>query len=125
MSKKDRLEKFIREREQNKDWASYVSKDGCSLVKQRVSGKCKVPRSSFYQDEAIKQMLFELESELKRRGVLKTDDSDNTRFKHEELAVEVRLSDLNLRLDALQMRIHALSKLTDDSRSFGLKPSGA
>ena len=124
MSKKDRFENFIRERDQNKDWANYVSNDGLSLVKQRIVKQCEFPRSTFYQDKTIKQRLSQLEARLRGRGVLKSEDASNTHHTQEEVAAEVRLSDFNARLDALQMRIRALSMLIDNSRNIGLNPNG-
>lgn len=124
MNKKERLEQFIKERNRKKDWASYVSNDGLSLVKQRIAKECAFPRSTLYQDKAIIQTFSQLETKLKGSGILKVEDADVAHYTDHEVAVEVRLSDFSLRLDMLQMRMHALSKLIDDSRRFGLKSNG-
>lgn len=123
MDKKDRLKKFIRDRDENRDWINYISRDGVSLIRQRIIEECGFSRSSLYQNETVKSQLSCLEIELQRRGILKAERNSNGFQPENEVGVDEKIHELNSRVAAILLKIEALSSSINDARAAGLRSS--
>lgn len=120
----DRFQNFIRDRNENRDWADYVSRDGVSLVRQRIIEECGFSRSLLYQNEIVKSRLSLLEAELQNRGILKVKGNSSRVQSGKEIGADEKMHELNSRVAAIQLRLDALSILINDARHTGLRSSG-
>jgi|LakMenEpi03Aug12_release.lakeMendotaPanAssembly.Ray.scaffolds.fasta_scaffold1042312_2 hypothetical protein len=70
LSKIDRFDTFVAEREANKDWQNFLSRDCSSILRHKIYNHCEFTRSTLYQNPAIKIRLAMLEESLRKRGIL-------------------------------------------------------
>ena len=73
----ERLNAFIAQHNALGDWHEFSSRDRSRLLRRAVCAHCGFPRSTLYQNPAVKEGLSTLESDLRRRKVLTSQEDVN------------------------------------------------
>lgn len=73
------LRKFLALRRRSNDWPNWACSDKSRLLRHKIAIECKFSKSVLRQNPAVKQLLIQVEVDLKMRGIL----TAKTRTSHE------------------------------------------
>jgi hypothetical protein len=73
MTKQERFEAFVAEREARGDWQAFASGDRSKLARRKICEACRFARSTLYQNPTIRGRIADLETTLRTRGLLQPE----------------------------------------------------
>lgn len=77
MKKIQIFEKFVSDRKSLDDWGQFLSRDKSMLSRAKILNACGLNRSVLYQNAQITMQLAQIESDLARKGLIKSKDETN------------------------------------------------
>jgi len=112
-NKLEQLDAFIVEREAHSDWSKFTSRDRSMLQRQLLCKHCRFPRSTLYQNQAIKNRLAALEADLRRRKLLTAPVAEQL----DGNTAPVTDSDLEQQIEALEARLRLACKSLQETKA--------
>lgn len=113
-NKLERLDAFIAEREAHSDWLRFTSRDRTMLHRQLLCEHCGFPRSTLYQNPAIKKRLAALEDDLRRRKLLTAPFTEHLN----ENAASLTDSDMEQQIEVLEARLRLACEKLQESKAY-------
>ena len=112
----ERLSTLFRQYDSADDWSGLLSRDQQSLCRKTILAKCKFPRSTLYQNQAVKDLLYDQELVLRGKNILISpksfSDMDNSSASISDLTERVNV--LNRKLEQFRNKINSANRVFDE-----------